>query len=197
MCQAVWRSPLLPMLPESESGHSAATLNGFGTGNRFKRDLLAYLEVYGHKKTGPLVDQLEKYDFSAVRAGLIASVPSRQAIDELDSEKRTLWGWPALKDTIRQIPLNQGNYTEGKKPQIVIQVRNDVSWQGPKTTLLGEPTHIQKPPDIFSSNAGPNRQVAKGNIFRCSFPIAVPSLRFIQPQVKPASEILNHIPYSR
>ncbi|PGH30971.1 tyrosyl-DNA phosphodiesterase 1 [[Emmonsia] crescens] len=122
MCQAVWRSPLLPMLPESESGHSAATLNGFGTGNRFKRDLLAYLEVYGHKKTGPLVDQLEKYDFSAVRAGLIASVPSRQAIDELDSEKRTLWGWPALKDTIRQIPLNQGNYTEGKKPQIVIQI---------------------------------------------------------------------------
>ncbi|EEH04008.1 tyrosyl-DNA phosphodiesterase [Histoplasma capsulatum G186AR] len=122
MCQAVWRSPLLPMRPEMESGHASATLDGVGRGNRFKRDLLAYLEAYGNKKTGPLVDQLEKYDFGAVRAGLIASVPTRQAIDELDSEKQTLWGWPALKDTIQQIPLGGGNNTVGKKPQIIIQI---------------------------------------------------------------------------
>ncbi|OAX82762.1 hypothetical protein ACJ72_02881 [Emergomyces africanus] len=122
MCQAVWRSPLLPMLPENGSGHSSPSLIGFGTGNRFKRDLLAYLEAYGHKKTGPLVSQLEKYNFSVVKAALVASVPSRQRVDELDSEKRTLWGWPALKDTIRQIPLNKGRHTAGEKPHVVIQI---------------------------------------------------------------------------
>ncbi|OJD13277.1 hypothetical protein AJ78_06256 [Emergomyces pasteurianus Ep9510] len=122
MCQAVWRSPLLPILPENGSGHSSPTSSGFGTGNRFKRDLLAYLEAYGHKKTGPLVDQLAKYDFSTVQAGLVASIPSRQTVGELDSEKRTLWGWPALKDAIRQIPLNRGKDSAGKKPQIVIQI---------------------------------------------------------------------------
>ncbi|OJD28149.1 hypothetical protein ACJ73_00454 [Blastomyces percursus] len=122
MCQAVWRSPLLPMRPEMERGPGSTSSNSFGSGMRFKRDLLAYLEAYGRKKTGPLVDQLEKYDFSAVRAGLVASVPSRQAIDELDSEKQTLWGWPALKDSIQQIPLNKGPNTAGKRPQIVIQI---------------------------------------------------------------------------
>ncbi|PGH03949.1 tyrosyl-DNA phosphodiesterase 1 [Blastomyces parvus] len=122
MCQAVWRSPLLPMLPEMDRGPGSTVLNSFGSGIRFKRDLLAYLEAYGHKKTGPLVDQLEKYNFSDVRAGLVASVPSRQAIDELDSEKHTLWGWPALKDTIQQIPLHKAASTTGKEPQIVIQI---------------------------------------------------------------------------
>ncbi|KAL2378371.1 hypothetical protein RJZ90_006046 [Blastomyces dermatitidis] len=131
MCQAVWRSPLLPMCHEMKRGPGSTASNRFGSGIRFKRDLIAYLEAYGRKKTGPLVDQLEKYDFSTVRAGLVASVPSRQAIDELDSEKHTLWGWPALKDAIQQIPLNKGTNTTGNRPQIVIQ--------GRKASLLGVP----------------------------------------------------------
>lgn len=179
MCQAVWRSPLLPMRPEMENGHSYATLDGVRRGNRFKRDLLAYLEAYGNKKTGPLVDQLEKYDFGAVRAGLIASVPTRQAIDELDSEKQTLWGWPALKDAIQQIPLGGGNNTMGKKPQIIIQVRSMSHRRRLKASLLGVLTTHTQIPDIFSGNARTNRQMAKGDVFRRSLTITTQGFELV------------------
>jgi tyrosyl-DNA phosphodiesterase-1 len=92
----------------------------FGSGERFKRDLLAYLEFYGSKKTGPLVTQLKKHDFSSVRAALIASVPSREKCCTADSKKSTLWGWPALRDTIHQIPLNDTD--TAVEPHIVVQV---------------------------------------------------------------------------
>lgn len=124
MTQAVWRSPLLPLQkPGSTSGPNAAV----GTGARFKRDLLTYLKAYGSKKTGPLVQQLERYDFAAIRAALVASVPSKQyQFNGLDSDKGTLWGWPALKDLMSRIPkTKQGR--EGSQPNakahIVVQVR--------------------------------------------------------------------------
>ncbi|KAL1969963.1 hypothetical protein VTN77DRAFT_7473 [Rasamsonia byssochlamydoides] len=128
MCQAVWLSPLLPLMstiPDTAGVHSTA----FGTGERFKRDLLAYLEAYGDKKTGPLVKQLKKYDFSAIRAALIASVPSKQKINSTDSKKAPLWGWPALKDTLRQIPLDQVKRTgdRSRSPHIVIQISSIAS----------------------------------------------------------------------
>src|SRR5262245_9053399 len=94
MCQAVWRSPLLPTLSKGKDNRKCVTKAGIGTGHRLKRDLVAYLEAYGNKKTGPLVKQLEMYDFSAVRGVLIASIPSRQEIATLDSEKQSIWGWP-------------------------------------------------------------------------------------------------------
>lgn len=72
---------------------------------RFKRDLLAYLNAYGRAKTGPLVKQLAQFDFQAVRAALIASVPSKKKVDAMNSEKETLWGWPALRDVVRHVPL--------------------------------------------------------------------------------------------
>ncbi|PKY01483.1 phospholipase D/nuclease [Aspergillus campestris IBT 28561] len=122
MSQGVWRSPLLPLRKPStpnnpEPEHSAA----FGGGSRFKRDLLAYLREYGQKKTGPLVDQLAQYDFSAVRAALVASVPSKQKFDEMSDSKKTLWGWPALKNVLRSIPIA----SQGKSrttPHIVTQI---------------------------------------------------------------------------
>lgn len=124
MCQAVWQSPLLPLMsitPGTPGVSSAAV----GSGERFKRDLLAYLEAYGYKKTGSLVKQLRKYDFSAIRAALVASVPSKQRINNMDSKKTTLWGWPALKDILRQIPLEQTERASdpSRKSHIVIQVR--------------------------------------------------------------------------
>lgn len=118
MCQAVWQSPLLPL--ESATPRMDET-PAFGTGARFKRDLLAYLEFYGQKRTGSLVKQLRKYDFSAVRAALIASVPSKQKLSGLDSNKNTLWGWPALHDTLKRIPIDNSVERQGK-PHIVIQV---------------------------------------------------------------------------
>ncbi|GMG17398.1 unnamed protein product [Aspergillus oryzae] len=114
--RAVWRSPLLP-LQKTDDRVEDLTL---GSGARFKRDLLAYLTEYGPKKTGPLVEQLRKYDFGAIRAALVASVPSKQKVDDLDSQKKTLWGWPALKDIMRQIPPAQKT-TKATTPHIVTQ----------------------------------------------------------------------------
>ncbi|KAJ5105604.1 hypothetical protein NUU61_002951 [Penicillium alfredii] len=106
MTQAVWRSPLLPL--QNPGTHSTSQPHSaIGSGARFKRDLLAYLKAYGARKTGALVQQLNKYDFGAIRAALVASVPSRQRVSELDSDKSTLWGWPALKDVMSRVPVRQ------------------------------------------------------------------------------------------
>lgn len=123
MCQAVWRSPLLP-LQTSTSRSEAEGSGAIGSGTRFKRDLLAYLNMYGIKKTGPLVRQLSQHDFSAIRAALVASVPSKKKASQIDSTQETLWGWLALKDTLRHVPLTTGAKEEGRstKPHIVVQV---------------------------------------------------------------------------
>ena len=118
MTQAVWRSPLLPLL---KSGTSSSQVNSaIGSGTRFKRDILAYLKAYGPKKTGTLVQQLNLYDFGAIRAALVASVPSKQQ-SNLSSEKATLWGWPALKDLMTRLPVGQRIPT--RKTHIVTQVQ--------------------------------------------------------------------------
>lgn len=104
MCQAVWRSPLLPLQRDPDIP------GGYGTDSRFKHDLLQYLNAYGRAKTGSLVKQLGQYDFRAVRAALIASVPSKQAVDS-----KTRWGWPALRDILQHVPV-------GKDSHIVVQV---------------------------------------------------------------------------
>ncbi|KGO41506.1 Tyrosyl-DNA phosphodiesterase [Penicillium expansum] len=117
MTQAAWLSPLLPLQKESPAG--SQTDAKVGSGARFKRDLLAYLKAYGPKKTGPLVQQLDSYDFNSIRAALIASVPSKKHASDSSAEEETLWGWPALKDLMSQIPIQQKNKT--KKPHIVIQ----------------------------------------------------------------------------
>ncbi|CDM27510.1 Tyrosyl-DNA phosphodiesterase [Penicillium roqueforti FM164] len=118
MTQAAWRSPLLPLQKTSSAGSQTDTK--IGSGARFKRDLLTYLKAYGPKKTGPLVQQLDSYDFGSIRAALIASVPSKKHVSDSSSEEDTLWGWPALKDLMSQIPIQQKN--TGKKPHIVIQI---------------------------------------------------------------------------
>ncbi|KAJ6099975.1 hypothetical protein N7467_001510 [Penicillium canescens] len=121
MTQAVWRSPLLPQNPSS----APETDSPIGSGSRFKRDLLAYLKAYGPSKTGPLVQQLETYDFEAVRAALVASVPSKQHASDSNSDEGTLWGWLALKDLMSRIPIKNTNQDEKespKKPHIVIQI---------------------------------------------------------------------------
>ncbi|KAJ5787489.1 Tyrosyl-DNA phosphodiesterase [Penicillium paradoxum] len=121
MTQAVWRSPLLPLqkpIPSESQSDSK-----FGSGSRFKRDLLAYLKAYGPRKTGLLVQQLNNYDFGAIRAALIASVPSKKHASDCNSEEDTLWGWSALKDLMRRIPIRKTKPSNSaKKPHIVIQI---------------------------------------------------------------------------
>ena len=108
MCQAVWRSPLLPLQSTTAPGPQQSPGGGvYGTGTRFKRDLLAYLNAYGRQKTGSLANQLARFDFRAVRAALLASVPSKKKLETMDSQKETLWGWPAVRDILRHVPPRQ------------------------------------------------------------------------------------------
>src|SRR4051812_32110316 len=58
MTQAIWRSPLLPLLSGSPlpQRNSNAPPRA-GTGAKFKLDLLAYLHEYGNQRTGELIRQ--------------------------------------------------------------------------------------------------------------------------------------------
>ena len=130
MTQAVWRSPLLPLQQTSTS--SSPAHSAVGTGARFKRDLLAYLKAYGVKKTGALVQQLYRYDFSEIRAALVASVPSKQQLGSLNSDRSTLWGWPAVRDLLSRVPINDlkdglSDSRRTGRPQVVIQVGRSFS----------------------------------------------------------------------
>lgn len=118
MTQAVWRSPILPR--EREKGlvnveHDAQ----FGSGLRFKTDLLNYLRAYGSGKTGRLVEKLSAFDFSAIRAALVGSVPSKQLSSANRMPYETLWGWLGLKNVLEDMPCS-GNATD---PPAVIAIQ--------------------------------------------------------------------------
>ncbi|KAL4917278.1 phospholipase D/nuclease [Aspergillus aurantiobrunneus] len=146
MCQAVWRSPLLPLRTNGSEGDRSTV---WGSGARFKRDLLAYFKAYGAKKTGSLVEQLAKYDFSGVRAALIASVPSKQKVSPASNENgKTLWGWPAIRDALRSVPLRGSN--SGTTPHIVTQMSSIAS--------LGQTDKWLK--DVFFDALAPSRSMS-------------------------------------
>ncbi|KAL4957165.1 phospholipase D/nuclease [Aspergillus filifer] len=140
MCQAIWRSPLLPLLLK---GAKEDKSTAWGTGARFKRDLLAYLKAYGVKKTGPLTEGLAKYDFNAVRAALIASVPSKQKVDASTPH----WGWPALRDALQSVPLSKSNSDDKATPHIVAQMSS--------IATLGQTDKWLK--DVFFDALAPSR----------------------------------------
>ncbi|OMP88829.1 putative tyrosyl-DNA phosphodiesterase [Diplodia seriata] len=118
MTNAVWRSPLLPLLPETCQPHhstpastSESRISGtsnarhaIGTGQRFKVDLLRYLSAYG-KRLSTLTKQLVRYDFSTIRAALVASTPNRVKLDDTNPDERTSWGWVGLREVLSQVPL--------------------------------------------------------------------------------------------
>ncbi|KAK6224658.1 tyrosyl-DNA phosphodiesterase [Colletotrichum tabaci] len=115
MTNAVWRSPLLPLLSDDDAEDTSPTDHPFGTGKRFKHDLLSYLRAYNARRpiTRTLVAQLCNYDFSS-----------------------TAWGWPALKRALGSVPVQEG------KSEIVVQV-SSIATLGP-TDILSETAAIQK-----------------------------------------------------
>ncbi|KAI9714681.1 MAG: hypothetical protein M1812_006346 [Candelaria pacifica] len=119
MCQAVWRSPLLPLVSFEDSNQKTSTIEEFGSGDRFKFDLLAYLRAYGKAKTGSITDQLKDYDFSSIRAALIASTPCKQKIS-LDDLEEPMWGWPSLRRLLRTIPSTQ--VAKDERAHIIVQI---------------------------------------------------------------------------
>ncbi|KAH8911487.1 tyrosyl-DNA phosphodiesterase [Coniochaeta sp. PMI_546] len=157
MTQAVWRSPLLPLLPgdTSNRGNSVAPV---GSGLKFKADLLNYLGVYESRKRRlcqPIIDALSRHDFSTVKGALIASVPGRHNIWD---DSPTRWGWKALKDSLRSVPVQDG------ASEIVVQI-SSIATLGPTTNWLRE--------TFF--NALSSRQGATGENPRPTFKVVFPT----------------------
>lgn len=108
MTNAVWMSPPLPLINHLENcGQS--TSHPIGSGRRFKHDLLNYLRSYNARRniSQGLIEKLTKYDFSAVKGALIASVPGRHTVAE-DRNTITAWGWQALDQCLRNIDCRSG-----------------------------------------------------------------------------------------
>lgn len=120
MTQGIWLSPLLPLLPESQ--HARDPL---GPGERFKRDLISYIQAYsegarhGRGICGALAKELLRYDFSAVRARLIASVPGTHPTSAGPGGE-TLWGWAGLRQALSEVEIRPAS--DGGKAEIVAQV---------------------------------------------------------------------------
>lgn len=128
MTQAVWKSPLLPKL--SSEAQKLPKAPAMGTGEKFKLDFLNYLKAYDGKRTicKPLVEQLKTYDFSAIRAALVGSVPGKQG---LETDSSTLWGWAGLKEVLKSVPVRK----DENEPEIVVQI-SSIATLGPTSNWL-------------------------------------------------------------
>lgn len=124
MTNGVWMSPPLPKL---QTAHQTHPIRGpVGSGSQFKYDLLRYLWMYD-KLRRSLVEDLKKYDFSAVRGALIASVPGSHPIEQ--DRDTTSWGWHGLRETLRNVPTRPG------PSDIVVQI-SSIASLGPKDNWL-------------------------------------------------------------
>ncbi|KAG5928306.1 hypothetical protein E4U53_002697 [Claviceps sorghi] len=133
MTNAVWRSPRLSRTAEEIPSSSVSTPYQdleIGSGDRFKADLISYLRSYDRRVVtcGPLADKLSSYDFSAVRAALIASVPG---VHDVNDASCTPFGWAAMRRYLGAVPCQQGS------SEVVIQISSIA-------TLGGKDTWLQK-----------------------------------------------------
>jgi len=127
MTQAAWLSPRLPLMKPSQQDSSQEEAS-IGSGAKFKIDFLNYLRAYDTRRTTckPIIDQLAKYDFSAIRGSLIASVPGRH---KLNDGSPTKWGWAAMQQALRTVPVSP------QKSEIAIQI-SSIATLGPTDAWL-------------------------------------------------------------
>ncbi|KAK3307539.1 tyrosyl-DNA phosphodiesterase I [Chaetomium strumarium] len=148
MTQAVWLSPRLPLLSAQRQGVVQAE-GRIGSGSKFKMDFLNYLRSYDTRRTTckPLIEQLDRYDFSAIRGALIASVPGRHKFSDASP---TRWGWAAMEQALQAVPISQAS-------EIAIQI-SSIATLGPTDAWLkntffralsrGQGAGLQSPPDF-------------------------------------------------
>ena len=158
MTQGLWISPLLP---KTTSTSTSAQLPNFGSGSKFGLDLLNYLRAsdLGRPMSRspvctPLVEELSKYDFSEIRAALVASVPGRQ---DMETDSETSWGWPGLKNALENVPVAD------EQPEIVIQISSIA-------TLGGTDKWLEK--SLFKTLETSKTQKVSKPTFRVIFPTA-------------------------
>jgi tyrosyl-DNA phosphodiesterase-1 len=126
MTQAVWLSPRLPLMKSSQQETSQE--HRVGSGAKFKMDFLNYLRSYDTRRVTcrPIISQLEKYDFSAIKGSLIASVPGRHSIHD---ESPTRWGWAAMAQALKAVPVSPA------KSEVAVQV-SSIATLGPTDSWL-------------------------------------------------------------
>ena len=127
MTQAAWLSPKLPLMKPSQQSDSQEEAK-IGNGAKFKIDFLNYLRAYDTRwpTCKSIIDQVSKYDFSAIRGSLIASVPGRH---KLNSDSPTRWGWAAMEQALKAVPVHP------QKPEIAVQI-SSIATLGPTDTWL-------------------------------------------------------------
>jgi tyrosyl-DNA phosphodiesterase-1 len=123
MTQAVWCSPLLPLLDPTAAiaTKSGAMAHPIGCGERFKVDFLRYLKAYG-KRIFSLTTQLMDYDFSAIRAAFIGSAPSRQKPASSRPSEQTSFGWLGLQEVLSTVPIQAQNDETSLPSHVIVQV---------------------------------------------------------------------------
>ncbi|KAI0861681.1 tyrosyl-DNA phosphodiesterase [Xylaria cubensis] len=161
LTNGVWISPLLPKLQQPQQDTEAC--GSIGSGSRFKFDLLSYLRAYNTMRNvcGSLVDEITKYDFSAVRGALVASVPGKHDVQH--EPGKTRWGWQGLKETLKEVPVQTGT------SDIVVQISSIA-------TLGASDTWLQK--TLFNSlseSRHPPQQPSSSRNSRPSFKIVFPT----------------------
>lgn len=128
LTQGVWRSHLLPLLSKAPEANNTKVANDLsttdenqqvGSGIRFKSDIIRYLKAY-QGRTRTLVDELDKYDFSSIRAAFISSVPSRVRESSSTEQTFTEFGWPGLHQILRSIPCPERK--DSGPGSIVVQI---------------------------------------------------------------------------
>ena len=140
LTQGVWQSPLLRLrtsMAVAESTSDVRTLSetesnsSIGSGGRFKTDLMRYLRAY-ERRTRRLVEELDKYEFSSIRAAFVSSVPCR-VHDTRTSNNHTEFGWPGLRQILSTISAPPSPPTADQPGFVVAQVSSiatlSESWQ--------------------------------------------------------------------
>ncbi|CAZ85776.1 unnamed protein product [Tuber melanosporum] len=151
MTQAVWQSPLLPLLPQDHGSPRAQTFKPIG--QRFKTDILAYFSAYGEGRTDFLTTQLSRYSFDPVKAVFVGSVPGKFHIDASNG-KGYEWGWRRLASVLRKVPLRSPE----AKGCIVVQV-SSIATLGSKNTWLSPVLFASLKTSRFTASAEPKFHV--------------------------------------
>lgn len=147
---------MLPAL--SEFRENSPESSQVGSGAKFKIDFINYLKAYDTKRKicKSLIERICLYDFSEIRAALVASVPGKQGI-ETDSE--TAWGWAGLKNVLESVPVQDDD------PEIAVQI-SSIATLGPSDKWLKRTLF-----DALRSSRG-STSATKNPSFRVIFPTA-------------------------
>ncbi|KAG6004147.1 hypothetical protein E4U21_001364 [Claviceps maximensis] len=158
MTNAVWRSPRLFKSAKTALAAPPPAYKDLkiGSGDRFKADLISYLRSYDRRvlTCGPLADKLSSFDFSAVRAAFIASVPG---VHEVNDPSCTPFGWAAMRRYLGAITCQKD------RAEVVVQISSIA-------TLGGKDAWLQK--TLFDSFASSQSKSIQRPRFKIVFPCA-------------------------